>query len=55
MKINKPFVFDCDNVKKTYEKMKANSVTFKEELNEMQWGTYAFFIDEEGNEFLIKG
>lgn len=48
-------VFNCDNVKDTYEKMLANGVNFKEELNEMQWGSYALFTDEDGNEFLIKG
>jgi lactoylglutathione lyase len=48
-------VFECENVLETYEKMKANGVDFKEEPKEMQWGTYAQFIDEEGNEFLIKG
>ena len=48
-------VFECDDVRETYEKMKENGVPFKQELTEMQWGTFALFADEDGNEFLIKG
>ncbi|WP_425415838.1 hypothetical protein [Paenibacillus tianmuensis] len=35
--------------------MKANGVTFEDELQQMQWGTFATFLDEDGNSFLIKG
>ncbi|GLI04060.1 hypothetical protein YDYSG_00900 [Paenibacillus tyrfis] len=48
-------VFVCDDVEKTYETMKANGVTFEGELQKMQWGTFATFLDEDGNSFLIKG
>ncbi|MCR2807419.1 VOC family protein [Paenibacillus soyae] len=48
-------VFECDNVLETYKSMKANGVEFKEEPQEMQWGTFAQFQDEDGNEYLIKG
>ncbi|KKB73298.1 MULTISPECIES: VOC family protein [Bacillus] len=48
-------VFECDHVLETYKKMKANGVEFKGEPQEMQWGTYVQFSDEDGNEFLLKG
>ena len=48
-------VFSCENVLETYEKMKANGVTFQGEPNTMQWGTFVQFSDEDGNEFLLKG
>jgi lactoylglutathione lyase len=48
-------VFTCENVVETYEKMKANGVTFKGEPQTMQWGTFVQFTDEDGNEFLLKG
>jgi predicted enzyme related to lactoylglutathione lyase len=47
-------VFECDDVMATYEKMKENGIKFKEEPKEMQWGTFAQFSDEDGNEYLIK-
>lgn len=48
-------VFECDSITETYETMKDNGVPFKEELKEMQWGTFVQFTDEDGNEFIIKG
>lgn len=48
-------VFECDDVLGAYETMKANGVSFKGEPQQMQWGTFVHFYDEDGNEFLIKG
>lgn len=48
-------VFECDNVMEAYRTMKENGVPFKGEPNEMQWGTFVHFHDEDGNEFLLKG
>jgi lactoylglutathione lyase len=48
-------VFNSDDVLGTYEKMKAKGVAFKGEPQEMQWGTFVQFTDEDGNEFLLKG
>lgn len=48
-------VFTCDDIMGTYEKMKANGVEFAGEPNEMPWGTFAQFKDEDGNDFLLKG
>ncbi|CAH0345275.1 VOC family protein [Bacillus sp. CECT 9360] len=48
-------VFLTDDIKETYQTMKDNGVVFEGELNEMQWGTFATFKDEDGNSFLLKG
>ena len=48
-------VFETDDFELTYGKMKRNGVLFIDEPKEMAWGTYATFVDEDGNEFLLKG
>ncbi|SOC08678.1 catechol 2,3-dioxygenase-like lactoylglutathione lyase family enzyme [Ureibacillus xyleni] len=48
-------VFECDNVLETYETMRENGVSFKGEPQEMQWGTFVQFSDEDGNTFLLRG
>jgi lactoylglutathione lyase len=47
-------VFQCEDVTNTYEKLKANGVEFLGEPQEMQWGKFVQFKDEDGNEFLLK-
>ncbi|NMH72523.1 VOC family protein [Bacillus sp. RO2] len=54
-KMKASIVFECDDVKKTYNTLKENGVSFKGEPKEMQWGTFVQFSDEDGNEFLFKG
>lgn len=44
-------VFQCEVVTNTYEKLKANGVEFLGEPQEMQWGKFVQFKDEDGNEF----
>lgn len=48
-------VFECSNVLEAYKIMKENGVEFKGEPQQMQWGTFVLFSDEDGNEFLLKG
>ncbi|MBP1967596.1 VOC family protein [Paenibacillus aceris] len=48
-------VFVTENIQATYERMKSKGVEFEGELQEMQWGTFATFKDEDGHSFLIKG
>jgi lactoylglutathione lyase len=48
-------VFLCDDFEKTYEKLKSKGVNFVEQPKKMAWGTYAKFVDIDGNEFLMKG
>lgn len=47
-------VFQCDDIERTYETLKANGVEFLGEPNKMEWGTFVQFKDEDGNEFLLK-
>jgi lactoylglutathione lyase len=48
-------VFECEDIAGTYERLTAKGVHFPEPLNKMAWGTFAKFVDLDGNEFLIKG
>jgi lactoylglutathione lyase len=48
-------VFECEDIKGTYERLKSNGVEFLGEPNVMQWGTFVQFKDEDGNQFLLKG
>lgn len=51
----KPSVlFLCDNIEKTFSELKSRSVKFTQEPKRMPWGTYAKFVDIDGNEFIIK-
>ncbi|EST53261.1 hypothetical protein T458_20645 [Brevibacillus panacihumi W25] len=47
-------VFACDDCLGTYETMKTRGVEFLGEPNQMQWGTFVQFKDEDGNTFLLK-
>ncbi|ETI67091.1 VOC family protein [Neobacillus vireti] len=47
-------VFQCDDIKTTYEKLKANGVEFLDEPKEMQWGSFVQFKDDDGNVFLLR-
>jgi len=48
-------VFECEDIHKTCETLKANGVKFVQEPNEMPWGTYAVFEDIDGHQFVLKG
>ncbi|GAX89592.1 VOC family protein [Effusibacillus lacus] len=48
-------VFVCDDIQETYKAMAEKGVKFKEELKQMQWGTFAIFEDLDGNEYVLKG
>lgn len=48
-------VFECDDVFAAYEAMKEKGVEFLSEPQQMQWGTFVQFKDEDGNEFVLKG
>ena len=45
--------FWADNVKKTYETLKAKGVEFQGPPQEADWGTSAIFKDSEGNIFVL--
>ncbi len=48
-------VFLCDDIQSTYDEMRSKGVKFDGEPNQMQWGTFAIFQDEDGNSFVLKG
>ena len=45
--------FWADDVKKTYEDLKAKGVEFMGEPQTAEWGSSAIFQDSEGNKFVI--
>jgi catechol 2,3-dioxygenase-like lactoylglutathione lyase family enzyme len=45
--------FWTDNVRKTYEELKARGVEFQSEPVEQDWGSFALFKDSEGNQFVL--
>ncbi len=48
-------VFECDDLAATHAAMSDRGVEFTEPPKKMAWGTYATFVDLDGNEFLLKG
>jgi lactoylglutathione lyase len=48
-------VFECEDIQKTYEEMKARGVKFLEEPKAMPWGTFTRFEDPDGNVYVLKG
>ena len=52
----KPSVlFTCEEIEKTYSELASRGVDFKQEPKKMPGGTYAIFLDVDGNEFIIRG
>lgn len=45
--------FACDDVEATHRQLTARGVQFKSPPQKQPWGTYAIFIDDEGNEFVL--
>ena len=43
----------CDNVRKTYDDLKARGVEFTGEPQDQPWGTFAVMKDLDGNEFVL--
>jgi predicted enzyme related to lactoylglutathione lyase len=48
-----PMSYQCDNVQRTYEELKARGVEFVQEPKVESWGTSAIFKDSEGNQFVL--
>jgi lactoylglutathione lyase len=42
-------VFLCDDFEKTYTGLRSKGINFIEEPKKMAWGTYAKFVDIDGN------
>ena len=43
----------ADDVKKTYEELKAKGVEFIQEPKAADWGTFSMFADPDGNQFVL--
>jgi predicted enzyme related to lactoylglutathione lyase len=48
-------VFECEDIRATYEEMSARGIEFVDPPQAMAWGSFAKFRDPDGNEFLLKG
>jgi hypothetical protein len=48
-------LFFCDDIEKTYSELASRGVDFKQEPKRIPWGTYAIFVDPDGNEFVMRG
>jgi predicted enzyme related to lactoylglutathione lyase len=48
-----PMSYQCDNVQRTYDELKARGVEFVQEPKTESWGTSAIFKDSEGNQFVL--
>src|SRR2546430_11206059 len=44
-------VFHCDDVTGTCQRLEAAGVTIKMQPTQLPWGTFATFLDPDGNEF----
>ena len=48
-------IFECEDVRSTYEKLRGRGVHFTQEPATMPGGTFAEFVDPDGNEFVLAG
>ena len=47
-------VFETEKLAETYEEMRARGVEFKQEPQNLPWGPFAIFLDNEGNWFGLR-
>jgi lactoylglutathione lyase len=53
---HKPSVFFiCDDIDDVCTEMKKKGVIFSKDVTSLGWGKFAVFMDEDGNEFGLKG
>ena len=45
--------FTCDDVQETYQEMLSRGVEFIQPPTPQEWGTFAMFLDSEGNRFVL--
>ncbi len=50
---NPSIVFGCDDIEGTYKELIQRGVNFTRTPTKMAWGTFAMFVDLDGNEFVI--
>lgn len=44
---------ECDDVRKTYDELRAKGVEFDKPPQEQPWGTFTIMRDSEGNQFVL--
>jgi predicted enzyme related to lactoylglutathione lyase len=47
-------VFECADIQKAYEEMSGRGVNFTQAPEQMTWGPFAMFEDNEGNWFGLR-
>ena len=47
-------VFQCDDIRDTFEAMSSRGVEFSQEPTDMAWGPFAIYRDPDGNEFGLR-
>jgi lactoylglutathione lyase len=47
-------VFECENLAAKFEELSARGVTFTQPPQQMPWGPFAVFVDNEGNLFGLR-
>ena len=45
--------FGTRDVRRTYDELRARGVEFVKEPTEQPWGTFAIFVDPDGNQFVL--
>lgn len=45
--------FACDDLDATYAELKARGVAFRSPPERQPWGSFAIFVDSEGNQFVL--
>ena len=48
-------VFECDDIRAIFKVMSSRDVEFTQEPTDMAWGSFAIFMDPDGNEFRLRG
>lgn len=46
-------VFGCEDTQAVFQQLAQRGVEFKQEPTKMAWGTFAIFVDPDGNEFVL--
>ena len=46
-------VFGCENTEATHQELRQRGVEFTQAPTKMAWGTFAIFVDPDGNEFVL--
>jgi predicted enzyme related to lactoylglutathione lyase len=51
---NSGFALYCDDIEAEYKRLLGNGVKFSRELTKAPWGSFAMFLDPDGNEIWLQ-